>query len=94
MAETTTPTPPPANEEDTDSKKAAAEAAAKKTAAEAAAAKKAAAEEAAETAPIPAPPKGADFDTVAAMHQELLGKDPEAAAAFHKKHVLGFKATK
>ena len=89
MAETTTPTEPQtSNEEDTAKKNAAEAAVAKKAAAEAAAAEEAA------KAPIPAPSKGADFDTVAAMHQDLLGKDAEAAAAFHKKHVLGFKATK
>lgn len=41
---------------------------------------------------VPAPPKGADFDTVAAMHQQLLSEASPVADAFHKKHVLGFKS--
>jgi len=41
---------------------------------------------------VPAPPKGADFDTVASMHQQLLSEGSPAAEAFHKKHVLGFKS--
>lgn len=41
---------------------------------------------------IPAPAKGADYDAVAAMHQDLVNAgDAAIAAAFHKKHVLGFK---
>ena len=57
-----------------------------------AAAKKAAEAEAVKTeAAIPTPPKGADFDTVAAIHSDLVAKNNPAAAAFHKKHVLGFK---
>lgn len=56
----------------------------------AAAAAKAAADEAA--AAIPAPPKGADFDTIATMHNQLLAESAEKAAAFHKKYVVNFKS--
>lgn len=45
------------------------------------------------TVVVPVPAKGADFDTIAAQHQELLAAgDPAVAAAFHKKYVLGFKS--
>jgi hypothetical protein len=46
---------------------------------------------AAKSEATPTPPKGADFDTVAAMHSALVTQNHPAAAAFHKKHVLGFK---
>lgn len=46
-------------------------------------------------AAIPSPPKDADFNAVADMHQQLIAENKhELAAAFHKKHVLGFKASK
>lgn len=40
---------------------------------------------------VPTPPKGADFDTIAAIHQDLVAKNSPVADAFHKKHVLGYK---
>lgn len=50
---------------------------------------------AAREAAIPVPPKGADYDTVASIHQQLLvDKRSEDAHLFHKKYVLGFKAAK
>jgi hypothetical protein len=40
---------------------------------------------------VPAPAKGADYDTIAAQYESLLASGDPAAAAFHKKHVLGYK---
>lgn len=61
-----------------------------KAAAEAEAARKAAAET--EAVSIPTPAKGADFDTIAAQHNDLVREGRhEVAAAFHKKYVLGYK---